>query len=153
MGRGVWDKTTENGKTFLRIIAGSGCRGQPPYETIAKAVWMPLVLTGWRNMSLSVLPARQFQPHYDKSALLFKTFYPLKNFPRRREGSYLHHLTACALRGATSAGQSHGGAQAAPTLCILQGKTWARSVSSTAGTRTDPIPENHGKRKSTPNDC
>lgn len=132
-------------KTFLHIIAGSGCRGQPPYETIAKAVWMPLVLTGWRNMSLSVLPTRQFQPHYDKYALLFKTLYPLKNIPRRREGSYFHHLTACALRGATSAGQSHGGAQAAPTLCILQGKTWAWSVSSTAEQELTPSLKITGK--------
>jgi len=41
-----------DGKTFLHIITGSGCRALTPYKTIAKAVWIPLVLIDWRNMSL-----------------------------------------------------------------------------------------------------
>lgn len=67
MGRGAWGKKITNGKTFLHVTAGSGCRAQIPYKMLAKAVWMPLILTGWRNVSLSVLPARKFQPHYDKT--------------------------------------------------------------------------------------
>lgn len=47
-------KQWKKGKTFLGIV-GAGCRAQRSYEAIAMAVWIPLVLTGWRNMALSML--------------------------------------------------------------------------------------------------
>lgn len=75
----------------------------------------------------------------------------MAQLPERRTGSYFHQLRACALQGAASAGQGHGGAMATPTVCLLQGKPWAWAVSTTAQTGTDRIPGSHWKRKSPPN--